>query len=109
MICPKCNKEFTVRPALSRKDNKTEICPECGIIEALESVPNSYRPEEFYIEVVKDFLEKNKETYMITKCTKFKGFAVVEFSTAGPNGEEYKDNLIINDRSEIITPRGEKL
>lgn len=36
MKCPICNKEFTERPALSRKDNKTEICPYCGIREALE-------------------------------------------------------------------------
>ena len=37
MKCPICNKEFTERPALSRKDNKTEICPECGMREAIEA------------------------------------------------------------------------
>ena len=35
--CPKCNKEFTEYPALSRVDNETEICPECGIREAIEA------------------------------------------------------------------------
>lgn len=35
--CPKCGKEFTEYPALSREDNKTEICPECGIAEAVET------------------------------------------------------------------------
>lgn len=37
MICPKCNKEFDEKPALSRTDNKTNICPECGLKEALDA------------------------------------------------------------------------
>ena len=36
MICPSCKKEFNNHPALSRKDNKTEICSECGLKEALD-------------------------------------------------------------------------
>ena len=35
-ICPICGKEYTEHPALSRRDNKTEICPACGMREALE-------------------------------------------------------------------------
>lgn len=35
--CPKCHKEFTEYPAISRKDNETEICPECGLREAMEA------------------------------------------------------------------------
>jgi predicted RNA-binding Zn-ribbon protein involved in translation (DUF1610 family) len=34
-ICPKCEGDLTEYPALSREDNKTEICPACGIMEAL--------------------------------------------------------------------------
>lgn len=34
--CPKCHKEFTEYPAISRSDNETEICPECGVREAVE-------------------------------------------------------------------------
>ena len=34
-ICHKCNQETTDRPAISRADNKTEICSQCGVIEAL--------------------------------------------------------------------------
>lgn len=34
--CPKCGKEYSDRSALSRRDNKTEICPDCGMREALE-------------------------------------------------------------------------
>ncbi|MCD7812112.1 MAG: hypothetical protein LUG91_09760 [Ruminococcus sp.] len=37
-MCPKCGKAYTGRPALSRADNKTDICPECGMREALESM-----------------------------------------------------------------------
>ena len=33
--CPKCGKEYIGYPALSRKDNKTKICPSCGIKEAI--------------------------------------------------------------------------
>lgn len=35
--CPKCGKYYTGHPALSREDNKTEICPECGIAEAISA------------------------------------------------------------------------
>ena len=35
--CPKCGKEFTEHPALSREDNETEICPECGVEEAVKA------------------------------------------------------------------------
>ena len=33
--CPKCGKYYVGYPALSRKDNKTKICPECGLKEAI--------------------------------------------------------------------------
>lgn len=36
-ICPKCHKQYTGYPAISRRDNKTEICPRCGQMEALEN------------------------------------------------------------------------
>lgn len=34
-VCPICGKEIGKYPALSRKDNKTEICSNCGMLEAL--------------------------------------------------------------------------
>ena len=34
-ICSICNKPYEGYPALSRKDNRTEICPICGVKEAL--------------------------------------------------------------------------
>lgn len=33
VVCPKCRKPYTGRPALSRVDNKTDICPDCGMRE----------------------------------------------------------------------------
>lgn len=37
-ICPKCGKKYTDYPAISRRDNKTEICSDCGLAEALEDM-----------------------------------------------------------------------
>ena len=37
-MCPKCGQLYTEAPALSRKDNKTLICSDCGILESLESI-----------------------------------------------------------------------
>ncbi len=37
-VCPKCGQSYKGRPALSREDNKTLICPDCGAREALESI-----------------------------------------------------------------------
>ena len=37
-ICPKCGQSYKGIPALSREDNKTLICPDCGVREALESI-----------------------------------------------------------------------
>lgn len=34
-ICPSCNKEYNTPPAISRRDNKTYICSNCGTREAL--------------------------------------------------------------------------
>ena len=37
-ICPRCGQPYSAPPALSRTDNKTFICPDCGTREALESI-----------------------------------------------------------------------
>ena len=36
--CPKCGKEYTNYPAISRIDNVTPICPECGMREAMDTL-----------------------------------------------------------------------
>ncbi len=35
---PKCGKYYVGYPALSREDNKTEVCPDCGLKEAIEAI-----------------------------------------------------------------------
>ncbi len=37
-VCPRCGQTYTAPPALSRLDNSTLICPDCGTREALESI-----------------------------------------------------------------------
>ena len=37
-VCPRCGKVYTDRPAISRADDKTPICPDCGTRESLESI-----------------------------------------------------------------------
>lgn len=37
-VCPRCGRAYVSKPALSRADNKTLICPDCGTREALESI-----------------------------------------------------------------------
>lgn len=42
-VCPVCGRNYSDPPALSRADNTTDICPDCGMMEALASIP---RPHE---------------------------------------------------------------
>ena len=51
-ICPKCGKSYTARPALSREDNQTAICPDCGTREALESMGVSVEEQDKIIQVI---------------------------------------------------------
>ena len=37
-VCPLCGRTYHSAPALSRTDNKTLICPDCGTRQALQSI-----------------------------------------------------------------------
>ena len=37
-VCPKCGQEYSGHPSLSRVDNQTLVCPDCGTREARESM-----------------------------------------------------------------------
>lgn len=63
-VCPICNREYDGRPALSRRDNKTNICPECGMMEALDDA-------RFMIG--KDLSDDSWERYKRNIIDKFKG------------------------------------
>lgn len=43
MKCPKCGRDCDRLLALSRRDNKTNICDECGVKEALEDFKNYHQ------------------------------------------------------------------
>lgn len=45
-ICDKCGKEYAGHPALSRKDNKAKVCPECGLKEAIDSFREGLKNEQ---------------------------------------------------------------
>lgn len=51
-FCPRCNAWYDAEPAISREDNRTEICPDCGTYEAIKA------RAEFA-----DFLEKRKKAH----------------------------------------------
>ena len=38
--CPRCQKSTFDFPAISRRDNKTEICSDCGVSEAMADYYN---------------------------------------------------------------------
>ena len=44
--CPICGQRYTAPPALSRRDNKTYICPDCGMMDALAAMPRGESPAE---------------------------------------------------------------
>ncbi len=63
MICPSCKKEFNNHPALSRKDNKTEICSECGLKEALDiALGHDEKLIQEIMNIVLEYDKKAKES-----------------------------------------------
>lgn len=51
--CPKCNKEYSQVPAISRYDNKTEICPECATREGMEIAGKDKKEIDEVIGIIK--------------------------------------------------------
>jgi len=60
-ICPVCDKEYDGRPALSRKDNKTLICPNCGVGEAFMDFIDHQDETKDLGESVITFIETQKK------------------------------------------------
>ena len=50
--CKKCGKVYHGVPAISRTDNSTLICPDCGTREALESIGVSTNEQEKILECI---------------------------------------------------------
>lgn len=51
-VCPLCGKNYHGAPALSRTDNKTLICPDCGTRQALQSIGVDAEEQEQIIETI---------------------------------------------------------
>ena len=55
-VCPLCGTTYTEVPALSRKDNTTPICPDCGTLEALEAAGIPKEKQEKVLEIIHEKL-----------------------------------------------------
>ena len=51
-VCPICGQTYTEPPALSRTDNETLICPDCGTRQALESLGVSPEEQDSILEII---------------------------------------------------------
>ena len=51
-ICPRCGQVYHEPPALSRIDNQTPICPDCGTREALESMDVDQEEQEVILAII---------------------------------------------------------
>ena len=56
-ICPRCGKAYHEPPALSREDNETLICPDCGTRQALQSIGVDTAEQEQIIETIHRHME----------------------------------------------------
>lgn len=59
-VCPRCGKTYTGHPALSRTDNTTLICPDCGVREALESMGIQEKEQEEILATIHRYIEDDK-------------------------------------------------
>lgn len=68
-MCPRCGRPYSDYPAISRYDDKTEICPDCGVEEAMINytggtleAPNKYKDKARRYNKYKDEARKyNKD------------------------------------------------
>ena len=51
-ICPLCGNTYVEPPALSRTDNETPICPDCGVRQALDSIGISAEEQEKILSII---------------------------------------------------------
>ena len=51
-VCPLCGRLYHGHPALSRTDNETLICPDCGTRQALQSIGVDPDEQERILETI---------------------------------------------------------
>ena len=60
-ICPRCGKTYYEPPALSRVDNESLICADCGVREALSSLGIDESEQESIIATMHRYREKTED------------------------------------------------
>ena len=58
-LCPLCGNEYTNHPAISREDNNTLICPNCGIRQSLKALGVSEDEMEEFFKIIPNFNDNN--------------------------------------------------
>jgi len=81
--CPICGSGYSGYPALSRRDNTTEICPKCGMVEAVNCMLANKGEE---VEVYTAYSEEADITFIMED--KGKTTRVVGFYYGEPNEED---------------------
>ena len=61
-VGPICGQEYTDRPAISRTDGETPICPDCGTRQALESLGIDTDEQEKIITAIHRSMGRNTQT-----------------------------------------------
>ena len=59
-ICPLCGQSYTGYPAVSRTDNETLICPDCGVRQALSDIGISEDEREKILSIIHRFAGADK-------------------------------------------------
>ena len=101
-ICPECGKEYSSRPALSRKDNKTMICPKCGMMEALDTVRDFYAPG-----MTDQQWKQYKEEYML-KYTRRIDMDKSLYNASGCKDRTAHDAICAADRTRTLVYRASR-
>ena len=66
-FCPRCGRRYNDYPAISRYDNKTEICPDCGVEEAMINFTGGHLSDpHVYDEEVKEEINESADSDIVT-------------------------------------------
>ena len=57
-ICPICGKKYSAFPTLSRTDNETLICPDCGTRQALMTIGISEEEQNAILATIHRYSDK---------------------------------------------------
>ncbi len=60
-VCPICGSAYAGHPALSRRDNKTLICPDCGTREALETIGIDIEEQDKILAILHRTIQDGRE------------------------------------------------